>query len=285
RSATQRMNLTRLTASGAHRFKLSALASFAAVKPFIKAGWQGARALGERTLDLIWPAHSLLSRNYVAHAGHIEPELWSSLVFLTEPCCAICGFPFEADQGPDALCLACEARKPDFDRARAALAYDDVSRKLVLDLKHGGRRDGLPTFAAWLSVAAPFAATADLILPTPLHYTRLIRRGHNQAAWLAQSLAKRVGRAWRPDVLIRSRKTPSQGGLSAAGRARNVHGAFRVKADYKGLILGNNVLLVDDVFTTGATIEACARALKRAGAARVDVVCLTRVVRPKATPI
>jgi|JI10StandDraft_1071094.scaffolds.fasta_scaffold296759_2 ComF family protein len=239
------------------------------------------RRLGASALNLIWPAHSLLSREFVGRPGRIEPDQWAGLTFLTAPCCEACGFPFETDQGTGALCLACSADKPDFDRARAALEYDEASRKMVLDLKHGARRDGLPTFAAWMALAAPFVRDADLIIPIPLHRMRLIRRGYNQSAWLAQGLSARTGRPWSPQPLIRSRPTPSQHGLTAAGRLRNVHGAFRVNPDWKHLIHGKHIVLVDDVYTTGATVAACARALRRAGARQIDVACLMRVVRPQ----
>ncbi len=239
------------------------------------------RRLGAGALNLIWPAHSLLSRELVGRPGRIEPDLWAGLTFLTEPCCQSCGFPFEADQGPDAHCLACAAEKPDFDRARAALVYDETSRKMVLDMKHGARRDGLPAFAAWMALAAPFVRDADLLIPVPLHGTRLLRRGYNQSAWLAQALSRRTGTPWTPEALLRSRATPSQHGLTAAGRLRNVHGAFRVNPKRKRLIDGKHIVLIDDVYTTGATVAACARALRRAGARQIDVACLMRVVRPQ----
>jgi ComF family protein len=159
---------------------------------------------------------------------------------------------------------------------RAALAYDDVSKALVLNMKHGARKDGLKVFANWMVEAAPFARDADLIMPVPLHWTRLWGRGYNQAAWLAQAIATHVGGQFAPMMLLRRRRTPSQNGLSARGRARNVEGAFEVLGDVKS----KRVLLVDDVFTTGATINACAKALMRAGAGCVDGVALARVVRP-----
>lgn len=231
--------------------------------------------------DLIWPPRSLLSDAIVSRPGAIEPALWSQLEFLSEPCCFRCGFPFELDAGPDAICGACAADAPAFHRARAALAYDDHSRALVLDLKRGGRRDGLPVFAAWMRQAAgPLIAEADFIAPAPLHWMRLASRRFNQAAWLAQALGALAGKRVLYSAVRRIKRRRSQAGLDAAQRRRNVAGAFRASAGSAKLVAGKSILLVDDVFTTGATMAACARALKRAGAGQVDVVTLARVVRP-----
>jgi ComF family protein len=131
-------------------------------------------------------------------------------------------------------------------------------------------------FANWMREAAPFAKDADLIAPVPLHWTRLWTRGYNQAGWLALAIANGLAKPYAPLALIRKRRTPSQNGLSASGRSRNVEGAFSVGQD----VAGKTVLLVDDVYTTGATLNACAKALLKAGAARVDGVALARVIKP-----
>jgi ComF family protein len=135
------------------------------------------------------------------------------------------------------------------------------------------------------SAGAELVRDADLIVPTPLHYTRLVRRGFNQSAWLAAALARQTGGAMSVDALKRVKRTPIQGGLSAEGRRRNVQGAFKVRRSRERLVKGQKILLVDDVLTTGATAEACARALQRAGAACVDVITLARVAGPRAVPI
>jgi ComF family protein len=231
--------------------------------------------------DLIWPPRSLLSERIVSRPGTIEPELWGRLQFLSAPCCVRCGFPFETDAGPDAYCGACAAAAPDYDRARAALAYDDLSRKLVLDIKRGARRDGLKAYAAWMRLAGgALVEEADVLAPAPLHWSRLFGRRFNQAAWLAQALGALGGKPVDLFALKRVKRRKSQAGLDAGQRRRNVAGVFAVSKAGAARVKGKAVLLVDDVFTTGATAEACAKALKRAGASRVDVVTLARVVRP-----
>jgi ComF family protein len=238
----------------------------------------GRRGILARAADIIWPPRSLLSDKIVERPGVIEPELWAKLRFLTDPLCARCGFPLPQDEGEAAVCGACAADPPDYDRARAALAYDDLAGALILDLKRGGRRDGLSLFAQWMRAAAgPLAEDCDLVAPAPMHWTRLAQRTFNQAAWLAQALARVAGKPWAPEALVRAKRRKSQAGLSASERRRNVSGAIRAR---KQVVEGKAVMLVDDVLTTGATAEACARALRKAGATRVWVVTLARVVRP-----
>ena len=163
--------------------------------------------------------------------------------------------------------------------SRAALRYDSGSRGLVLAFKHADRTQNAPAFAAWMARAGADAlARADLLVPVPLHWTRLVRRRFNQAALLARALSKRTGVPFAPDLLARVRMTRTQGDLTRAQRRRNVRGAFQVRATAP--LRGKTVVLIDDVMTTGATFEACARALRRAGAREVRALALARVVRP-----
>ena len=228
--------------------------------------------------DVIWPPRSLLSDAIVDRPGVIEALLWAELDFLCEPMCVQCGFPLPDETGGEnAVCGACAARTPAYDSARAALVYDDNVRKLALDLKRGGRRDGLSLFSGYMAEAGRAAIVeADVLAPVPMHWLRLAQRGFNQAAWLTQALGRRTGKPVKLEALRRKKKRRSQEGLSASERRRNVQGAFAANGRFDGL----NVVVVDDVFTTGATLEACARALKRAGALRVHGVTLARVVRP-----
>lgn len=234
------------------------------------------RRFGVGVTDLVWPPRSLLSDAKVDRAGTIECDLWQALDFLYGVGCHRCGIPLPDATAPESVCPACIAHPPQFEVMRAPLAYDDVSKPLILNMKHGARKDGVRVYANWMAEAAPTASQVDLIIPVPLHWTRLWTRGYNQAAWLALAFAKQVDRPYAPLALHRKRRTPSQNGLSASGRARNVEGAFVVGKD----VVGKTIMMVDDVYTTGATINACAKALLKAGAARVDGVALARVVRP-----
>ncbi len=228
--------------------------------------------------DLIWPPHSLVSADPVDHPGRLSPDDFAAISFLTEPLCFRCGFPLPAYIGAGAVCGACAVEEPAYDRARAAIAYGQAARTMVLQLKRAGRRDGLALYARWMAQAAePLIPESDILVPVPLHWRKLATRTFNQAAWLAKALARETGLPWSPDLLLR-RKPGGQAGLTAAERRRRVQGAFR--APRPNQLAGKRILIVDDVITTGATAEACARALKRAGAANVDVVALARVVEP-----
>ena len=167
------------------------------------------------------------------------------------------------------------------------MRYEDASRDPILAFKRADRLDLVPAFARWLFGACrDLIADADIIVPVPLHRWRLWQRRFNQSALIALALGKSAQKPVDCIALVRTRPTPSQGDMpSAAARRRNVQGAFRVVAGHTARLRGKSVLLIDDVFTTGSTIEACARALKRAGAARVDVLTLARVVRPVTRPI
>ncbi|MEM0986203.1 MAG: ComF family protein [Pseudomonadota bacterium] len=188
----------------------------------------------------------------------------------------------EIDLGETVTCAACTAKPPLWNRARAALAYDDGSRRIVLDLKRAGRRDGLKLIASWMTQAGrDLLDDTDLIIPVPLHYTRLVQRGYNQAGWLAQGVGRASGVPVRVAALKRTRATPSQGFLTSRQRRKNVSGAFAVRKRYQTLVSGARIVLIDDVLTTGATLKSCVRALKSAGAASVDVLVLCRVVRER----
>jgi ComF family protein len=237
-----------------------------------------ARAAGMATLDLLLPPRCLACGATVDQAGLLCTGCWSSLNFIAPPLCVCCGLPFAYQVAEQSRCLACVASPPPFARARAVLVYDDASRRLILGFKHADRTEAAPAFGSWLARAGgELAAEADLIVPVPLHRWRLFQRRYNQAALLAHALGRTVDRRVAPDLLVRRRRTPSQGGLGRLGRQRNVAGVFALRSGREAMVAGKRILLIDDVHTTGATLSECARALRRAGAASVDALTLARV--------
>ncbi len=233
-------------------------------------------------LDLILPPRCPGCRAIVADDGRFCETCWATLRFITAPQCACCGTPFDHDRGPGTQCGACLLKPPKFASARAALAYEGAARDVLLAFKHGDRQHLARLMTPHLARAGADALVRGgdggaLLVPVPLHGTRLRSRGFNQAALLARALAKRTGTPLAVDALVRVRRTALSRGLGRRARATNVRAAFRVA--HPEQVRGRNIVLVDDVLTTGATADACARMLRRAGAARVDVLTWARVVR------
>ncbi len=230
-----------------------------------------AMRLARQTVDIILPPQDPFK---------LTESDWAEVKFLDAPCCVTCGFPFEYDMGEGALCGACLTKTPRYSSARSAMIYDEASRPLILSFKHGGKTQNLSKFATQLRRAGrEFLPDANYIVPVPLHKGRRIKRRYNQAALLGRALAKITTAEFDPDILRRIRSTPSQGGQSAAGRRRNVQGAFAVEDKARPKLKDAHIVLIDDVMTTGATVESCASLLLRTGAKRVDVLCLSRVIK------
>jgi ComF family protein len=203
---------------------------------------------------------------------------WSALSFLGEPCCARCALPFEYGEGAEVICGRCMAEPPAYDRLRAAVAYGDMARAVALKLKYGGRPGVAETMARFIERHLD-ASPATILAPVPLHRWRIWRRGYNQSALIAGALARRAGLVAQLDLVERVKATPVLRGMNPRERKAAVRGAFRINPKRKAALQGKAVILVDDVYTSGATVNACARILRRAGAARVDVLCWARVVR------
>jgi ComF family protein len=196
------------------------------------------------------------------------------------------GIPFVCDPGPELLSMEAIANPPAYDRARAAVRYDDVARTLVQALKYQDRTDLAPAMGRWMARAgAELLQDADMLIPVPLHWRRGFGRRYDQSALLARAIARQSGVALKGELLCRVRATEQQVGLSRTQRASNVQGAFQVSVERRGDVAGRRVVLVDDVLTSGATVDACARALLRAKAARVDVLVFARVVDSPRSPI
>ena len=206
---------------------------------------------------------------------------WSKLSFITRPYCERLGIPFVYDPGPGILSMEAIADPPAYNRARAAVRFDEISRVLVHALKYGDRLDLAPMMGRWISRAGrEVLAEADALVPVPLHWRRLWTRRFNQSAMLAAAVSAASGVPMVTDALKRVKATVQQVGLSRSERAANVQGAFRVPEHGKAAVAGRRLIVLDDVLTSGATVEGCARALLRAGASNVDVLVFARVADP-----
>jgi ComF family protein len=237
-------------------------------------------------LDLGLPPMCPACRAPLGDQGGLCADCWSRLSFIAPPYCERLGIPFVYDPGPGILSMEAIADPPAYTRARAAVRYDDVARALVHAFKYGDRLDLAPTMGAWMARAGgELLADADGLVPVPLHWRRLWARRFNQSAALARVMAEASGVPMLDDVIRRLRATMQQVGLPRAQRATNVEGAFAVPANKRGDIRGRRLVLVDDVLTSGATADTCARALLRAGAANVDVIVFARVVDSVRAPI
>jgi len=228
---------------------------------------------------LLFPATCAGCRRHVSQPGTLCARCWPALRLLERPWCEITGLPFSHDLGEGIVSPDAIANPPAYDRARAAVAYTDVARRMVQNLKFRDRTELAPWMAGWMMrVGSELMTDCHVIVPVPLHRRRFLMRGFNQAAELARPLAARSGLDFAPQALRRRKPTRQQVGLGLAQRQTNVRGAFEVSDAASILVKGRRVLLVDDVLTTGATVSACARALRRAGATGVDVLAFARVL-------
>jgi ComF family protein len=244
-----------------------------------------ARAILRVALDLALPRLCAACREPVEGQGPF-PKCWSKLSFITRPYCERLGVPFVYDPGPGVLSMEAIADPPAYHRAHAAVRFDEISRALVHALKYGDRLDLAPMMGQWLGNAGrELLAEADALVPVPLHWRRRWARRFNQSAVLAAAVSAASGVPVAGGALKRVKATAQQVGLSRTERTANVQGAFRVPPEGKAAIVGRRLVLVDDVLTSGSTVEGCARALLRAGAANVDVLVFARVADPVRTSI
>lgn len=215
----------------------------------------------------------------VGQTGVLCADCWQNLHFIEQPWCDILGAPFSRDMGDGIVSAEAIANPVPFDQARAAVAYEGVAQRLVQGLKFNDRTDLAPWMARWMMrVGAELAAESDLIVPVPLHRRRFLIRRFNQSAELARAFSKLTEVAYQPGAISRIKITRQQVGLGTREREANVRGAFKVPDDADILVRGNRVLIIDDVYTTGATVSAVARSLKRSGATAVNVLTFARVL-------
>lgn len=230
-------------------------------------------------IDFVFPPRCpLCGAGVGAHAG-LCGACWSELSIPGEPSCRACNRPFGEGVVAGSICAPCLADPPRHDGIAAATLYNEASRKLVLAFKHGSRL-GLAQLMARLMAARLGQSLGEewIVVPVPLHRWRLWRRGYNQAAVLAQELARLTGKTLAVDVLERRRATVSLGGLGRSARRRELAGAIGISRSGKAIVHGRRVVLVDDVLTSGATSDACIAVLRRAGAEKVVVACFARVI-------
>lgn len=228
--------------------------------------------------DLLLPPRCPICPAASEGDGLFCASCFAALQFITAPRCPGCGVPFDHDRGPGTRCAPCLAEPPPWAEARAAFVYAGPARDLVLGLKHGDRQHLARLMAPHMvRAAADWLGPDTVLVPVPLHRWRLWHRGFNQAALIAQAVAKQSGADLTVDALERAKPTPSTKGMRRAERQRNVRGAFRMAS--REAVRGRDVVLVDDVLTSGATASACTKLLLRAGARRVRVLTLARALR------
>jgi ComF family protein len=243
------------------------------------------RTAGRIAVDVALPQVCGSCREPVSAPG-LCATCWSKFSFIAPPYCERLGIPFAHDPGPGILSMEAIADPPAYHRARAAVRFGEISQTLVHGLKYADRLDLAPTMGAWMANAGrELLKDANVLIPVPLHWRRQWARRFNQSALLCEVIAKSSGVPVAHGALRRVKATPQQVGLTQSERASNVQGAFRVAPTEKAVVAGRRIVLVDDVLTTGATVDACARTLLRAGAEQVDVLVFARVVAAGRGPI
>lgn len=237
--------------------------------------------LQQRVLQLIFPPQCLLCGDLVQDTGGLCGPCWRDTPFILGLSCDQCGIPMIGLETPHAVtCDDCRDRPRAWRHGRSVMQYEDGGRRLVLGLKHADRLDLAPALAGWMAPRAAGLLTEDtLIAPVPAHWRRLFARRYNPAAVLANALARAVERPVCPDLLTRTRRTETQDAKGAEARYANVDGAFSVTPRHRAGLAGRDVLLVDDVMTSGATLDACAQTCLAVGARQVCVIALARVAR------
>lgn len=232
-------------------------------------------------IDIVLPPRCPVTGEIVCYQGLSSAKVWSALEFISAPHCAQCGEPFEIQLEQGSICVSCLDNPPDFTLSRSAMMYNDAARAMILSFKHGDKLHIAKNFTPWLvNAGRDIWPHVDVIVPVPLHYWRLLKRRYNQAAIIADHMGREKSLPVIKNALIRMRYTVSQGHKKRKDRQDNVAGAFAVRPKRRSLIEGKSVLLIDDVQTTGATLNECTKILLENGASAVHILTVARVAAP-----
>ena len=236
-----------------------------------------------KTLDFLLPPQCAQCGVHIDRTPGLCVSCWEKIHFIADAHCRCCGYPFEIEtlEKTETLCLSCHRSPRPYTQLKSSCVYDEASKPLLLRFKHGDGTHLAPLFVQWLAqVGKESIQNSDLLIPVPLHWRRLVKRGYNQAALLAQGLGAHFRKPVALHLLRRSRHTPSQGIKSLAQRHQNVSGAFSIKPAPRHPLIGQKVVLVDDVYASGATLEECARVLNKHGVQCITILTIARVLRP-----
>lgn len=238
------------------------------------------RKLFESVIDTILPPRCPGSGEIVEIQGAVSPNFWDQLQFIEKPFCKRCAIPFSFETDENNICAKCLEEDPFYDESRAPVVYNDASRRIILNFKFNDKTHYVHTFVPWmLRAGADLLGEADYIIPVPLHPKKIRMRKFNQAALLAHEISKKSDVKYIAEGLIRTRHTVPQKGLNKKERYKNISGAFAIGDRYLDKFAHKNIIIIDDIFTTGSTLNECARILKNAGAAKVNVITIARVTK------
>jgi len=238
------------------------------------------KLITETIANIVFPPRCINCGGFITSQGNLCQNCWRHITFSTNPACDICGYPFEFTVRGITLCAECVANRPLYNKARFVFNYDDTTRSLITRFKYNDKTHYVHSFAKWLNQAGKeIIEQSDVIIPVPLHRFKLFLRRYNQSALICQSLAKLCHKAVCLDLLIRQKYTSPQAGLTRKKRMENVTGAFIVNKKYYDFIQDKNILLVDDVITTGTTIHYCTKTLLNSGAKAVNVLTVARRIK------
>ena len=229
--------------------------------------------------DVLFPSKCGICECMLEKEG-LCPDCWSKIRWISKPKCRICGQPFTTEIDLlDSVCAQCSSKKPYFDKAISVFVYDDFSKKIILKFKHSDATYLAEMLAKWMFRAATLEIeSSDLIIPVPIHFTKRLKRKYNQSELLAQKISEISGVKYEPRILKKIKQTSPQEGLSGIQRRKNVIGSFGIDCKYEYLLKNKRILLIDDVFTTGSTVDECSKVLKKHMAKEVIVLTLARVV-------